>query len=407
MNRFLLVSTGNKQRVKGKYVMEYVIITGASIENLGAESMTCIAIHHAKMLVPECEIILASTDKKGMQGKIKYKVCRYNFPTELPCHKNTLFGQVIKMYSSDIEEPLYEKILPETKYIIDVSGYALTTKFGMDAVYGYLNRIFVASKYKIPILICSQSFGPITYKSKMEKAITNHFLRKYLKYPEIIEARENAGFQFLHKYTRRNITLKPDMVLLYKNRIAYEELRKLHFDKNLVNEKCIKGVAIIPNEKIITKTTNGNKYLDTLKVIIKYLIEKEINVSVVVHCELDKQICEKMKKCFNDKIQYFDCTQYGSSMYDFLIDKFDFIIASRYHSIIHAYRKYIPAVALGWEDKYNELFAKMEQADYIIDYRKEITNDLVIAIINKMIQNNRLEKKHLKSVLSELRDKYE
>ena len=47
--------------------MEYVIITGASIDNLGAESMTCIAIEEAERLAPDCKIILASTDKRGMQ----------------------------------------------------------------------------------------------------------------------------------------------------------------------------------------------------------------------------------------------------------------------------------------------------------------------------------------------------
>ncbi len=388
--------------------MEYVIITGASIENLGAESMTCIAINKAKSLVPGCEIILASTDKKGMQGKIKLKVCKYDFPTDLPCHKNTLFGQIIKKYSSvEIEDPLYERILPKTKCIIDVSGYALTTNFGLDTVYRYLNRIFIASKYNIPIHICSQSFGPVIYKNKSEKFITNFFLKKYLSYPEILEAREKAGLQFLHKYTRKNIILKPDMVLLYKNKIPYDDLRKISFNENSYVEKSIDGVAIIPNEKIIAKTTTGKRYLDLLKVIINYLIKKNINITLIAHCTLDKQICEELEKYFDDRLLYFDCTQYGGKMYDFLIKKFSFIIASRYHSIVHAYRNFIPAIALGWEDKYNELFVKMNQADYMIDCRKEIVCESVTEVINKMITNHPLEKKNLKNKLSELRDKYE
>ena len=55
--------------------MDYVIITGASIENLGAESMTCIAIEMAKKMHPNCEVVISTSDKIGMQSKIYFKTC--------------------------------------------------------------------------------------------------------------------------------------------------------------------------------------------------------------------------------------------------------------------------------------------------------------------------------------------
>ena len=55
--------------------MDYVIITGASIENLGAESMTCIAIEMAKKMHPNCEVVISTSDNIGMQSKIYFKTC--------------------------------------------------------------------------------------------------------------------------------------------------------------------------------------------------------------------------------------------------------------------------------------------------------------------------------------------
>jgi len=170
--------------------MEYVIITGASIDNLGAESMTCIAIEEAERLAPDCKIILASTDKRGMQKFINYDVHSYTFPLSLENYKRSVIGKIIKKRISTNYDAYYNKILPNTRYIIDISGYAFTTKFGMNTIYEYLNRIYVAKCYKIKVIIMSQSFGPIMYSSFIEKITTNFLIKYIFKYPLVVTARE-------------------------------------------------------------------------------------------------------------------------------------------------------------------------------------------------------------------------
>lgn len=161
--------------------MEYVIITGASIDNLGAESMTCIAIEEAERLAPDCKIILASTDKRGMQKFINYDVHSYTFPLSLENYKRSVIGKIIKKRISTNYDAYYNKILPNTRYIIDISGYAFTTKFGMNTIYEYLNRIYVAKCYKIKVIIMSQSWTYYVFKFYRK----NHYQFSYKIYIQI------------------------------------------------------------------------------------------------------------------------------------------------------------------------------------------------------------------------------
>ena len=50
-------------------------------------------------------------------------------------------------------------------------------------------------------------------------------------------------------------------------------------------------MGIIPNQKIIEKTKMGNKYIEILLEIINILKDKKIDVELIVHCGLDKEIC--------------------------------------------------------------------------------------------------------------------
>ena len=72
-----------------------------------------------------------------------------------------------------------------------------------------------------------------------------------------------------------------------------------------------------------------------------------------------------------------------------LVKQFDFLIASRYHSIIHAYKEGIPCVALGWAVKYQELLELFNQSNYVFDVRN--MNNFV-EILNAVVW---LDKKHL------------
>ena len=385
--------------------MDYVIITGASIENLGAESMTCIAIEMAKKMHPNCEVVISTSDKIGMQSKIYFKTCSYVFPTYMNCHQISMIGRFLSSKIDILDDHFLETILPMTKAIIDISGYAFSTKWGgTGALYYYLNKLFIARAYKIPYYIMPQSFGPFDYKNKKEKICSEFLMRLLFKEAKCVYARELVGMKALQKAGVKNVTLCPDMVLLYKEEIDYTCFRKFPKKLDVKVKYYEKNVAIVPNQKVIEKTANNNEYILVLDAIASMLKREGYNVYFIAHCKLDCELIHHLSEVVN----YMDCTEAGAQSFDGLVSKFDFIISSRYHAVVHAYRNDVPAISLGWEDKYKYLMELLSQEKYCYECHKKIieVND-VLDMINSMMKSLDHKKKIIKNKLGKLRDENE
>jgi len=96
----------------------------------------------------------------------------------------------------------------------------------------------------------------------------------------------------------------------------------------------------------------------------------------------------------------FSCLEY-----DEWIKKFDFIIASRFHAIVHAYRNYVPCILLGWAIKYNELASKLGQEKNAFDITSEKFNaDEVVKSLNVLISEYGDESEIIKLRLKDIQD---
>jgi polysaccharide pyruvyl transferase WcaK-like protein len=62
----------------------------------------------------------------------------------------------------------------------------------------------------------------------------------------------------------------------------------------------------------------------------------------------------------------------------------DFLIASRYHSLVAAFSMRTPVAVIGWSHKYDELMQLVGLADFIVDpVRKYENDDQLIEIVTK------------------------
>ena len=76
----------------------------------------------------------------------------------------------------------------------------------------------------------------------------------------------------------------------------------------------------------------------------------------------------------------FSCLEYNE-----FVKKFNFLICSRFHGLVHAYKNIVPCIALGWAVKYRELAENLGQQNYIFDITDERTSDseIITAIWRK------------------------
>ncbi len=273
-----------------------------------------------------------------------------------------------------------DHIIKEADFFLDISGYGLTSKGGLLSNIGHLLDIVTAKKYAIPYYIFPQSIGPFNFPMKYKFLLP--LIALYLKYPRKIYVREKEGFQLVSKFSK-NVAKGTDIVL--QNR-EYNLLNIFRDGMKIKSFEIGNGsVGIIPNARVL-KESQANDIYAIYNQIIERLIKAKKDVYLIRHSYEDIEICEKIKSYFPDKQNVVLVSDDLNAIeLEDIISKFDFVIASRYHSIVQAYKKGVPALVIGWATKYPELLNDFGQLYYFFDARKKIDTLIIESKINKLI----------------------
>jgi len=365
------------------------VIVGGGYENKGAQAMVFSAVQALKEKHPESDIwVFVSDNKNANYNEFQFNTLAWDgrLVLRLFLGKLKLF---IKPTISYQEEHRIRNILLSADALYDVSGFMLSSHFGFRASLLFLLRIALAKKYKIKMFLLPQSFGPFSYRFT-HKALLFPLMKLYLNYPVKIFVREKQGLSDLRKFTDKNLVKSLDLVLF--SRPAGSSLAfKNHLSRNnpsLLNNG-LRNVAIIPNSKLLQFDSRDNILL-LYKGVITALRSNNFNIYILRYSQDDLQFCRDI--AIGDKNTLLLEENYDCSQLSEFISKMDFIISSRYHAIIHAYKSAIPALVIGWSEKYNELAQEFKQQDYFFDIRKREAKDRALYQLLQLTKKYNYEK---------------
>ncbi|NMB19082.1 MAG: polysaccharide pyruvyl transferase family protein, partial [Erysipelothrix sp.] len=384
----------------------YILITGGDLYNKGAQSMLFVTIDELSSRFPNHKIVVLSSRDYNRSAE---ELSQYNF-TILPDMMKIRFylaGGLYKLISmirgidKDKMKNL-ENIFIKSEYVVDISGYALGSNWGFWHSLFYLIKIKTAKKYNIKAYILPQSFGPFNYRG-VQNIIIKYFMKRYLKYPSVIYTREKEGYDLLEKNFRlSNIKMSTDLVLMNKSIDTKKIYRKNIPNKMSVHEIAPNSIAIVPNVKSF-KFGNNENVLKLYEYAINTLLSKNKKIYLIRHSFEDLEACQAIKEKFkmNQNVVLLS-DDISCIEFDDMISKFEFALASRYHSIIHAYKNGTPCIAIGWATKYKELLNKFDQNKYIFDVRKPIDMNEFGEALNNISSNFNKESKLILDKLKEI-----
>jgi len=371
-----------------------LIIVGGELFNKGAQAMTFTVVDQVKRKFPDKDVYLFSTRDFERKGEEKDNYVFNILPWDDLNDKmvnllgfwNRLFVKngKYKSLSNDILN-----IIKNADFFVDISGYALSSQWESLKSVNYIVNIMIAKKHAIPFYIFPQSIGPFNYPIK-HKILLFPLFKLYLKYPLKIFPREMAGLKHLHRFTKRNVEQKKDLVLQnegYKLSNIYKT--RVRFRNTIIKPNA---VGIIPNMKIYERT-NPDILFSVYKSLIEQLIEARKKVYILRHSFEDVEVCKTIKSLFpenKDVILIID--ELNFIELENIIKQFDFTITSRYHSIINSYRNGVPVLVIGWAIKYYELLKSFNQLDYYFDV-KDI--DKTTHKIDRLLKNYKQEREKI------------
>ena len=365
-----------------------VLITGGNFCNKGAQAMLFITVDELRKRYPNIDILFQTGEDLNL-ANFKFEYVRMTPDTvEMVCGDWMTLFVAIKRFMKDVlkylmgrRKDLFSsfseiKKIKNVNYIIDISGYAIGDKWSYKQNLVYIKRLNMAKKMKIPFFFMPQTIGQLDFSNLKDrkKGQIKHNMSKALNYASVIYARESFSKCNLEKMgVVHNVVQMKNMVLLHKS-VNWENIFVDVPNVDLPVMKTVKNIAIVPNTQIV-KRYGIETALKIYSDVMIYLIELNYSVYIMSHSDEDLEVCKELyTKNHNDNIYLIetclDCREYEA-----FISKFDLLVASRYHALVHALKEEIPCIAISWDEKYQEMMSWLGQEDCVFDI--DSSNDIV------------------------------
>lgn len=369
-------------------------IFGGNLLNKGAQAMTLIAANE-RVVKKNKVYVFSMTDFEKRKDSIHE---RYDL-IFAPMNRQIALRLLAPSFMNAIKgnAKIANDYLNSCTMAIDVSGFALSSQFGFKHSIDYILNIAVMRKYGLLVKVMPQSFGPFEFgflKTRVMKFLINFYLNKV----DVLYARERSSREYLGLMNVNNSLLSKDMVLLsqgnYWQNLYMGDIMDISIEE--------KSACIIPNSKLIKYIGEG-QLLNLYKGVIDVLRKNKLKIYILRHSYEDLDLCKKIKSISRDGATLLD-GDYTPFELENIIGKFDFVVASRYHSLIHAYKKGVPAIVFGWANKYVELMNDFNQGKYIFDVRSGLNSKIIFKSIETIIKNRFEESITIKEKLKEFRN---
>lgn len=365
-----------------------VIISGGELFNKGAQSMTLSVVSEVRKRYPDADInLLSAPDARRSEKELntyRFSVLPWDLRMKL---RHLPFVKLViknKYFSSEQEQEMWRTV-SNADLAIDVSGFCLSSQFGTSRIIDYVSNLYFFKKLGIKTVLFPQSFGPFDFQGALS-VFLKRSIRKYLAHPVRIFARETDGQNHLKRLgIEKNVSVALDTVLQTSklhNELVFNSLPDSDLPVLPENSVCI-----VPNQKVYVKNQD-NSLTDLYRNIIDELLARGKQVYLLRHSYEDLSIVRQLKSLYAEDHRVVALEKdFNALQLTSIINQSQFLVASRYHAVVHAYKCRKPCLVLGWAVKYQELTNHFGQQRYCFDVREKMAFDSIISALGLMALN--------------------
>ncbi|HOP47871.1 MAG TPA: polysaccharide pyruvyl transferase family protein [Desulfobacteraceae bacterium] len=330
-------------------------IHGAGFQNKGAELMLRTVVKELKQRLPEFKPAIDPAygpyDSRAELGLLQIFPLRSHVGTfgfSKRFRQQKLFASLLngKFFRHIIGKQLIDYGcvgLSSIQGLIDIAGFAYTDQWGPQPTNDFAKLTQYYKSRKKPVILLPQAFGPF------KKDETRSAFKKVIANADLIFPRDRKSHEYVMELApdTNKILRTPDITLFSQS--VSENEAKTHSNY----------VCIVPNIRMLDQGKHqwGKKYETYLIQITKEIIGRGISVRFVLHdssgddLKIARYISQKISSQAISVIDETDPFAIKEMIGESLL-----LIGSRYHSLIAAFSKKVPAIALGWAHKYKMLF---------------------------------------------------
>ncbi|UOR16077.1 polysaccharide pyruvyl transferase family protein [Qipengyuania aquimaris] len=390
--------------------MKTFIITGIQMRNKGSQAMFLSLYSGLKAKYPDCEVI-GFSNKFDSPEQYAFTLLPYDDYTRLVFRHRlnavpmlvpllTTFAGIARKtdkWNGMVAE--MEKALRNADAIFDASGYTLGSGWSKAGGRMLLQTIRLAKRYDKKIVLMPQSFGPFDWGEDDDEEFLEE-VKEELSYATRVYPREREGYECLKGLGLDNVELSADMVIREK---LFPTASEIHAsgDRKEVEYPEKGSIGFIINENVF-RVGNPGAVLDLYVKLLDKLVKSGEKIYILTTSTADTGLAEQVL----DRVEQRDKVgvisgEYSSPELIDIISRFKYVVASRYHSVVFAYRTGVPAIILGWASKYIDLANHFGQQDYVFDIR-EPGVDRIFGQIDRMSANHETESAKIRDRLEDM-----
>jgi colanic acid/amylovoran biosynthesis protein len=385
-----------------------ILIVGGQLSNLGIQALLFCIVDQLSRSFPDSDIYLLSLRDhlRSEEEKQAYKFTILPWDLEIKAWLLNKKARILRHLRGRKQDPkviaTLRSLLEDAAFFVDISGFSLSSQWPFRVSLHYLSNIMLARRFGAPFYILPQSFGPFDF-SQVQKMLIFPYMRRLLAYPERIFAREASSLEAVTRFTKHNVYPRPhlDMVLLNKG----FDLNRIYRTTKSRRPMRIEApaVGVIPNLRVMERTDADRMY-SIYQDMIDVLLQHGKSVYIFSHTgDIDSSTARKIHQASGGKSGVF-LIERGFDVVEMeaLMRCFEFIISSRYHAVVHAYKNGAPALVIGWASKYHELLEKFDQSQYLTDVRDGLDKGNILAKLDNLLENSGREKQVIQTKMQAL-----
>lgn len=246
---------------------------------------------------------------------------------------------------------LYGVVLDhEVDVVLDAAGFCYSDQWGLRHSKELARSAKRWYRRGTKVILLPQAFGPFRGR-RMRQYITS-----VADHCDLICVRDAVSFNYLTEVAgpRRNICEYPDFTNLLNGVVPD------------MFDKAKHGVAIVPNYRMIDKTTNetSSEYVRFMKICARRLYEWGMRPYVLIHeGAKDEWLATQIVQDIGDipTVKLVDPVEIKG-----ILGASYAVIGSRFHALVSALSQGVPCLATGWSHKYQQLFKDYKYEDGLI-----------------------------------------
>ena len=237
-------------------------------------------------------------------------------------------------------------------------------------IMGHLHQLILAQKFKKPVILSAQSFGPIN------NPYSRYITGKVFKKCSLVTTRDTESEAFLRQKLNisRNIFATGDSAFLLEEpegRIDPALMKSIQTNKQK-GYKCV-GVTV----RFWSNQKQSESYIDSISHLLStyskdnfffYLMPQVVGPYKEDDRRASNIIWNNLADSVKDKVLVIEDELEVGELLN-LYGQMDYFVATRLHSAIFSILGGTPVMAIGYEPKTLSIFTDLELTDYVLDIR--------------------------------------